>query len=265
MEKIRIVIADDHAVVRKGTRALLESEEDMDVVGEAADGQEAVRLIEELKPDVAILDISMPKLSGIEVTRRLKQNLPSVSVVLILDSENEGQLLSAIKSGASACLTKEADPDELVNIIRKVVQGGRPISESLLRPAIAAHVLEEFDEFSLINEQVNNLLARLSPAEAEILHRIADQSSIGQVCQALGVSEETIRHDLDLILSKLVANDHNREVIEAAQSNLPSIISRMVKAREKGKPLAEYITKEDFSTFKETLRERFKSLLGEIS
>ncbi|MBA7645761.1 hypothetical protein ES703_53519 [subsurface metagenome] len=199
--------------------------------------------------------------SGIDVTGRIKQNLPSVSVILIMDSDNEEQLFSAMKCGASACLTKDIDPLDLVNIIKKVAQGAYPISEALLRPGIASRVVDEFETFSLISKEVNNLLARLSPRESEILGHIADGSSSEQVSQALDITEEAARHHLDLILTKLVANDHNREVIEAAQSHLPSIVSR---ARLAGKPEADYITKEEFTEFKESLRERFKSLSGEL-
>ncbi|MBA7567556.1 hypothetical protein ES708_09271 [subsurface metagenome] len=201
------------------------------------------------------------ELSGIDVTSRIKQNLPSVSVILIMDSDNEDQLFSAMKCGASACLTKDIDPLDLVNIIKKVAQGAHPISEALLRPGIASRVVDEFETFSLISKEVNNLLARLSPRESEILGHLADGSSIEQVSQALDINEEAARHHLDLILTKLVANDHNREVIEAAQSHLPSIVSR---ARQAGKPEADYITKEEFTEFKESLRERFKSLSGEL-
>jgi len=200
-------------------------------------------------------------LSGIDVISRLKQNLPSVSVILIMDNDNEEQLFSAIKCGASACLTKDIAPFDLVNIVRKVAQGAYPISEVLLRPGIASRVVNEFETFSLISKEVNNLLARLSPHESEILRHIAEGSSIEQVSQALGINEETIRHHLDFALTKLAANDHDREVIKAAQSQLTSIISR---ARSADKPEADYITKDEFIEFKEDLRERFKSLSGEL-
>lgn len=143
---------------REGIHFTLCGEEDIEVIGEAADNEEALNFIEANLPSIAILDADRGKLSGIDVTTRIKQNYPSVSVILIMDSENEEQLFSAMKCGANACMTKDIDPDDLVS-------------------------------------------------------------------QALGISEEAIRHHLDLILIKLVANDHNRVVIEAAQNLLPSIIS----------------------------------------
>jgi len=261
MEKVSVVLADWQVLFREGIHFTLSGEEDIEVIGEVTDGKEALNFIEANPPMVAILNADRGELSGIDVTGRIKQNLPSVSVILIMDSDNEEQLFSAMKCGASACLTKDIDPLDLVNIIRKVAQGAYPISEALLRPGIASRVVDEFEAFSLISNEVNNLLARLSPREGEILRHIANGSSTEQVTQALGISEQAIRQQLGVILTKLVANDHNREVIEAAQSHLPSIISR---ARVAGKPEADYITKEEFTEFKESLRERFKSFSGEL-
>ncbi len=178
-----------------------------------------------------------------------------------MDSDNEEHLFLAMKCGASACLSKDIDPDELVNIVRKAAQGAYPISEALLRPEIASRVIDEFEASSLISKEVANLLACLSPREGEILHHIADGSSIEQLTRTLGTNEEVIGQDCRLILAKLVANEHNREVIEAAQSHLPSISS----GAKTGNLAAEYITKNEFKTFKESLRERLKSFIGELS
>lgn len=107
MEKIRVIIADDHTVVREGTRALLEKEADMEVVGEAADGEEAVSLIERLKPDVAILDIAMPKLSGIEVTRQVKPRVPSTAILVLSAYANDRYVFALLEAGAAGYLLKE--------------------------------------------------------------------------------------------------------------------------------------------------------------
>jgi len=225
MENISVFLAEWQVLFREGIHFTLCGEEDIEVIGEAADNEEALNFIEAHLPSIAILNADRGKLSGIDVTSRIKQNHPLVSVILIMDSENEEQLFSAMKCGASACVTKEIDPGDLVSTVRKVAQGAYPISEALLRPRITSRVIDEFEAFSLINKEVSNLLARLSPREGEILRHIADGSSIEQVSQALGLSKEAIRHHLDVTLIKLVANDHNRVVIEAAQNLLPSIIS----------------------------------------
>jgi len=225
MEKVSVFLAEWQVLFREGIHLTLSGEEDIEVIGEATDNEEALNFIEANLPGVAILNADRGKLSGIDVTTRIKQNYPSVSVILIMDSDNEEQLFSAMKCGANACMTKDIDPDDLVSTVRKVAQGAYPLSEALLRPGIASRVVDEFEAFSLINKEVGNLLAHLSPREGEILRHIADGSSIEQVSQALDINEEAIRHHLDLTLIKLVANDHNRVVIEAAQNLLPSIIS----------------------------------------
>jgi len=225
MEKVSVFLAERQVLFREGIHFTLCGEEDIEVIGEAADNEEALNFIELNLPSIAILNADQGKLSGIDVTTHIKQNYPSVSVILITDSENEEQLFSAMKRGASACVTKDIDPDDLVSTVRKVAQDAYPISEALLRPEIAFRVVNEFEAFSLISKEVNNLLARLSPRESEILRHIAAGSSIEQVSQALDSDEEAIRHHLDLTLIKLMANDHNRVVIEAAQNLLPSRIS----------------------------------------
>ena len=253
MEKFSVFLADWQVLFREGIHFTLSGEEDMEVIGEATDSEQALTFIETNVPNVVILNVDHDKLNGVEVTRRIKQNLPEVAAILIMESDNEEQLLSAMKSGASACLAKDINPDELIDIIRKVAQGGQPISEALLRPEIASRVADEFEAFSSIVEEVGNLLARLLPVETEILRHIADGSPVKEIANTLGLSEEVIRHHLNLILTKLVANDRSREVIEAAQRGLPSIIPRA------GKPAVEYITKDEFNEFKERLMERFKA------
>ena len=257
MEKVSVFLAEWQVLFREGIHFTLCGEEDIEVIGEAADNEEVLNFIEANLPSIAILNANRGKVSGIDVTRRIKQNLTSVSVILIMDSDNEEQLFSAVKCGASACLVKDIDPDDLVNIVRKVAQGAYPISEALLRPGIASRVIDEFEASSLISKEVDNLLACLSPREGEILRHIAGGSQLEELTQALGINEQVISQNCRLILSKLAANDHNREVIEAAQSHLPSIIS-------KTKAGAKYITKDEFTEFKESLRERFKSFTGEL-
>jgi NarL family two-component system response regulator LiaR len=137
MDKIKIVIADDHDVVREGTRALLEREADMQVVGEASDGEEAARLIEKLKPDVAILDISMPKLSGIDVTRRIKPLLPSTAVLILTAYDNDEYVFALLEAGAAGYLLKDVHSREIVGAVRSVHSG-----ESVLHPSIARKVIQ---------------------------------------------------------------------------------------------------------------------------
>ena len=259
MEKISVFLADWQVLFREGIHFTLSGEDDMDVIGEANNNEEALNFIENNPPTVAILNVNHGKITGVDITRRIQTSFPSVSVILIMDAENEEQLYAALKSGARACLTKEVDPDELMGIVRKVSQGIYPISEVLLRPGIALRVIDEFETSSLISKEVNNLLAHLSPRESEILRLIAERNSSEQVAQNLNIGEETIRHHLDQIMTKLVSNEHNQEVIEAAQSHLPSMMPRA----KPGKPATEYVTRDEFEAFKENLRAHFKTFIGE--
>ncbi len=266
MDKVSVFLADWQVLFREGIHFTLSGEEDIEVIGEATNNEEVLSFIETSPPRIVVLNADHGEFSGIRITRRIKQNFPSVSVILIMDSDDEERLFSAMKCGASACLTKDTDPDDLVNIVRKVAQGRQPISEGLLRPGIASRVVDEFEAFSLITKitkmtEVDDLLARLSPRESEILRHIADGNSIEQLALTLGINEEAIRHHLEFILTKLVANERSREVIEATQSYLPSEISRA----KPGKPVADYITRDEFTEFKESLRERLKSFIGELS
>ena len=222
---ISVFLADRQVLFREGIHFILSSEEDIEVIGEATGNGEALTFVEANPPSVVILDVDHGEISGIEVTRRIQQTLPSVGVILIMGGDNEEQLFSAMKSGARACLVKDADPADLVNIIREVAQGKYLISENLLRPGIASRVVEEFEVFSLLSEQVDGVLTRLSPGEAEILRRIAKGGSSELVAKAMGISEGALQHRLGLIQAKLVANEHNRVVIEAVLRSLPSIIS----------------------------------------
>jgi DNA-binding NarL/FixJ family response regulator len=264
MEKVSVFLADWQVLFREGIHFTLSGEEDIDVIGEATDNEESLNFIEKNPPMVAILNVNKGKPSGTEVTRRIKLNLPSVAVILVMDSYNDEQLFSAMKCGASACLVKDIDPDELVKIVRKVAEGACPISEALLRPEIASRIIDEFEASLEISDEMDNLLARLLPAEAEILSHIAAGSLIEEITKALNISEGAIKRHLDFILSKLVANDHNREVIEAVQNNLTSIISKISKTKGAGKPSVDFITREEFISFKESLMERLKSFIGEL-
>jgi len=258
MGKINVFLADWQVLFREGIHFTLCGEEDMEVIGEATNNKEALSFIETNPPRIAVLNIDHDKPSGVEATRRIKRNLPSVLVILVTDIDDEEHLFSAVKCGASAYVTKDIDPNDLVNLIRKVAQGAQPISEALFRPEIASQVINEFEVFASIGEQVEDLFARLSPAETDILRRIAEGGSSEQIAQALDIDKEAIEHHLELILSKLVANDHNRGLIEAVQRGLPSIIPGV------GKPPAEYVTKEEFDAFTEGLGERLKSIIGEL-
>jgi len=261
MEKVKVFISDPQVLFREGIHFILSGEDDFEVTGETTSNEEALGLIEANPPNIAILSMKNGKLNGPEVTRRIKRNFPSVSVILVMDKSDDEQLFAAMKSGASAYLTKDTDPEYLLDSIRVIAQGSQPIIESLLLPALAAKVLAEFEDLATLSEQLDNMLARLAPKEAEVLGSIAAGNSLEQVTTKLSLNEETIRRHLRMILNKLAANDQGRAVIEAAQRSLPSII----RGGKAGVASAEYITRAEFNEFKESLMARFKSFTGEIA
>ena len=257
MEKIKVFLSDPQVLFREGIHFTLSGEDDFEVAGEATSNEEALASIEANPPNIAILNMKNGRLDGPAVTRRIKRHSPSVAVMLVTDTDQEEMLFSALKSGASAYLTKDTDPDYLLNLIRVVAQGSQPIIESLLKPEVAARILDEFEVISPLSEQLNNLLARLTPREAEILGSIAAGNSIEQVATSLSSNEETVRRQLRVVVNKLVANDQAQAVIEAAQRSLPSLIPGVLD----GKPTTEYVTKEEFTEFKKSLTKQFKSFI----
>lgn len=262
MEKVKIFLSDPQVLFREGIHFILSGEDDFDVIGETTSNEEAFIHIESNPPNIAVLSMINGKYTGPEITRRIKRSLPSVSVILIMENSDEELLFAAMKSGASACLTKDSDPEYLLDIIRVVAQGSHPIIETLLIPGLASKALAEFEDLATLSQQLDNLLASLTPRESEILSSIAAGKEIEQVAVELDINEENIRRNLRLILNKLVANDQSRALIEAAQRSLPSIISGAARV---GGTSAEYVTKEEFNEFKDNLMERLKSFIGELT
>lgn len=260
MEKIKVFLSDPQILFREGIHFTLSGEEEFDVTGEATNNEDAMAAMESNPPSVAILNMKNGKLDGPEATRRIKRNLPSVSVILVSDKADEEQLFLALKSGASACLTKDVDPENLVNLIKGIHKGNRPIVDALLMPGPAAKALAEFEALSALSEHLHNVLAHLSPKEAEVLKRIADGNTAEQVAGKLSIGEDALRHQLQLVAQKLVANDQARAMIDAVQRSLPSILSGI-----QGRPAADYITKAEFIEFKDNMMQSLKSLIGELT
>jgi DNA-binding NarL/FixJ family response regulator len=260
MDKVSVFLADWQVLFREGIHFTLSGEEDINVIGETTDNKEALDFIEKNIPAVAVLNANHSDFTGISLTGRLCRNVPSVSVILIMDTEDDDIRFAALKCGAKACITKNIDPEEIVSLIKRIASGERPIVESFLKPGIAARVMEEFKNFSQINRAVEDMLASLSDNETRILSSLAGGDSIEQVSLSMGVSEHSIRHHLETIVTKLVNNDHNRDIIEAAQKNLPLVMPRTGS----GKKETAYVSREEFEAFKENIRERFKAMINEL-
>lgn len=209
MGKIRILIADDHAVVREGTRRILEQESDMEVVGEAGDGEEAVNLATSLKPDVAIMDISMPKMDGIEATKLIKAACPSISVLALSAYDDDQFVFSLLEAGAAGYLLKSVRSRELVDAIRAVYSG-----ESVLHPSIARKVLNRFVSASGKPEG-KEPSGMLSDREMEVLKLAAKGLSNQDIAEKLCLSIRTVQGHLGHIFNKLQVGSRTEAVVRA--------------------------------------------------
>lgn len=213
MDKIRVLLADDHDLFRQGVRRLLEAAE-VDVVGEARSGEDAVRLVEELAPDIVLLDIAMKGLSGIDAARQIKTTSPRTGVIMLTVHADEEFLFEAIKAGAMGYLLKDTSPEELVRAIH-VINGG----EGLLAPSMAAKVMREFAR----TRETKDLAAVLNPLtqrEVEILQHVAGGLANKEIARALGISERTVKNHLSNIMGKLQVNSRTQAAVYALRSGL---------------------------------------------
>ena len=262
MSRITVFLADWQVLFREGVHFTLSGEEDIDVIGEATSSEEALKAIQAHPPRVAVLNADHEDSAGIRVTRYLRQNLPSVAVVLMIDSKDEEHLFQSMKSGASACLTKEVDPVDMIDTIRLVAQGKQPVAEAMLLPGIATRVLRDFDQFTALSAQVGGLLPTLTNAETEVLRRTAQEGSIQQIVQALSMSREDIGEHLQRILTKLATNDYIRQVMAAAPST--TRLDDPSQTHPGRKPAEEYITRDEFAAFRDNIWERFRTAIDDI-
>jgi two-component system, NarL family, response regulator LiaR len=211
MDRIRIVIADDHAVVREGTRTLLEREEDMEVVGEAADGEEAIKVIERNKPDVAILDISMPKLSGIEVTKQVKSRLPSTAILILTAYENDEYVFALLEAGAAGYLLKDVPGAEIVEAVRSVYSG-----ESVLHPSIARKVIQRAIVSSAKSHEETTEI-ELSEREIEVLKLAAKGLRNKDIADNLCISIRTVQGHINSIFHKLSVGSRTEAIFQSVK------------------------------------------------
>lgn len=209
---IRALIVDDHPVTREGLRTALElSDEVVVVVGEAANGEEAVDRARELSPDVVFMDVRMPGMDGIEATRRIRQAAPATKVILITIDESRGAISEAIQAGVSGYLLKDASPDALVDAARNAIEGNAVIHPQLTKTFI--------DEVRMAGTE-GPRSTPLSKREREILQKVADGSTTRQVATELGISPHTVKTHLERIFEKLSANDRAQAVAIAIRTGI---------------------------------------------
>ncbi len=212
-DKIRVVIADDHAVVREGLRSFLGIQNDIEVVAEASDGEEAVRQVEVNAPDVVVMDLVMPRLEGIEAIRRIRTASPNVKIIVLTSFADDEKMLAAVKAGATGYLLKDAKPQELGDAIRAANRG-----EALVHPAGAARLMQEVAARNKPSP-ADSLTAR----ELEVLRLVARGLPNKQIARELEIAEKTIKTHVSNILRKLDIRDRTQAVVYAIRERIVDI------------------------------------------
>lgn len=211
--KIKVLIADDHQVVRQGLRTFLELQPDIEVVGEAGDGREAVEMVRQLHPDVVLMDLMMPRMDGINATKQVKAEVKGVKVIALTSFTEDDKVFPAIQAGASSYLLKDVSPDDLAEAIRAAQRG-----EARLHPDIARKLMEQVAQQGDLARQ--DLPMDLTGRELEVVQLVAQGLSNSEIAEALVISEKTVKTHVSNILGKLHLDDRTQLAIYAIKHGL---------------------------------------------
>ena len=214
----RIVIADDQALFREGLRTLLSTRPDMDVVGEAADGDEAVALVEQLRPSVVLMDLRMPKVDGIQATARLRERCPEIPVLVLTTFDDDEALWGALDAGAAGFVLKDASADDLIAAARSVARGG-----AWLDPKVAPRVLAAFRADMRPRLDAAARVDQLTDREHDVLRHMARGATNGEIAASLYVSEATVKTHVGAIFAKLGARDRAAAIVFAYDHGIVGI------------------------------------------
>jgi DNA-binding NarL/FixJ family response regulator len=215
MDKLRILLVDDHSLFRKGIAALLSARPDFQVVGEAADGLDAIARARELMPDVILMDVAMPRCTGLEAVRVIKQELPQVHIIMLTVSDDDRSVFTAIQNGASGYLLKALEPQELYDMLGKLCSGEAPISGRM-----AAKILQEFRQMKQNPNGHSESPDELTRREIEILELVVQGATNGEIAQALCITENTAKIHLRNILEKLHLQNRIQAAVYAVRQGL---------------------------------------------
>ncbi len=215
-ERTRVLVADDHVLYRRGLEMVLSTEDDIEIVGEASDGAEAIARAEELLPDIVLMDIRMPRRSGIEACSTIKGAVPSTKIIMLTISDDESDLFEAVRAGANGYLLKDVPGEDIADGIRAVMGG-----QSLISPSMAGALLTEFAEMSKRSEQVTRLPApRLTDREMQVLRLVARGMANKDIASALFISENTVKNHVRNILEKLQLHSRMEAVVYAVREKI---------------------------------------------
>jgi NarL family two-component system response regulator LiaR len=215
MERIRVVIAEDEAMTRELLARLIALEPDIEVAGQAPNGRVAVGLCRKLMPDVLLTDIRMPEMDGIEATKLVKSEMPSIQVVILTIHHDDANVFEAIKAGARGYVLKESPPEQTVAAIRAVTRG-----EALLHPGIASRVVAEFNRLTAQHEADLKLYTQLTDREREVLSLLAQGKKNREIAEELFIAEKTVKNHVSNILWKLECNDRTQAALFASRVKL---------------------------------------------
>ena len=215
MEPIRVLLVDDHVLFRKGLASLIDPLEDMEVVGEAGDGREALERARELMPDLILMDIHMPGWDGLRATQLIKEEMPYVKIVMLTVSDDDKDLFEAIKSGAQGYLLKNLETEELFELLRGVYRGEAPISH-----LTAARILDEFTRLAQEGDRYPSAGESLTPREKEVLQLVAQGSTNKEIASQLFITENTAKNHLRNILEKLHVQNRIQAAVYAVREGL---------------------------------------------
>jgi DNA-binding NarL/FixJ family response regulator len=215
MDPLRILLVDDHVLFRKGIASLLTGREDITIVGEASDGDEAVILAEQTLPDVILMDVNMPRQNGIETVKIVKRELPHIQIVMLTVSDDDNDLFEAIKSGAKGYLLKNLEPQELYTMLDRLRQGEAPISG-----AMAAKILREFRQPDHNQSKQAEAVDELTAREVEVLEQVVTGASNKEIADILHITENTVKIHLRNILEKLHVQNRIQAAVYAVRQGL---------------------------------------------